>query len=305
MRILVLGAGGIGGYFGGRLAENHKNVTFLVRPKRKSYLERNALVIHSHNGDYSFTPQLITRENHAEPFDVILLSSKSYHLEQAIDDLKPFVGDHTVIIPLLNGVAHIPKLQAVFGKNKIMGGYCIIETSLNATGEVIQTSDFDKLFFGELDGTNSERAKLIEDTFANTKSEFILTSDIERGMWQKYLMITVLSSVTTMMHAPIGPIRDSEGGTDFIKSLYEEVSSIMRSHQVPIDKIIVDKYMKGLSKLSYHFKTSMQRDMEKGLNIEADHLQGYLLNLAEEHQLDAPLLYASYQNHKVYKEMLQ
>src|SRR5699024_1670498 len=82
--------------------------------------------------------------------------------------------------------------------------YCIIETSLNATGEVVQTSDFDKLFFGELNGTNSDRAKLIEDTFANTKSEFILTSDIMRGMWQKYLMITVLSSVTTMMHAPIG-----------------------------------------------------------------------------------------------------
>ncbi|TGU99071.1 oxidoreductase, partial [Mesorhizobium sp. M8A.F.Ca.ET.173.01.1.1] len=100
----------------------------------KSYLERNGLVIHSDNGDYSFTPQLVTREDHTEPFDVILLSSKSYHLEQAIDDLKPFVGDHTVIIPLLNGVAHIPKLQAVFGKNKIMGGYCIIETSLNATG---------------------------------------------------------------------------------------------------------------------------------------------------------------------------
>src|SRR5699024_12592743 len=107
MRILVLGAGGIGGYFGGRLAENHKNVTFLVRPKRKSFLERNGLVIHSHNGHYSFTPKLITREDNAEPFDVNLLSSKSYHLEQVIDDLKAFIGDHTVLIQLLIDCAHI------------------------------------------------------------------------------------------------------------------------------------------------------------------------------------------------------
>ncbi|GGB76580.1 2-dehydropantoate 2-reductase [Staphylococcus nepalensis] len=305
MRILILGAGGIGGYFGGRLVESGKNVTFLVRPKRKSYLERNGLVIHSDNGDYSFNPQLMTKEAETESFDVILLSSKSYHLDQAIEDLKPFVHEQTVIIPLLNGVAHIPKLQSIFGKNKIMGGYCIIETALNTTGEVVQTSDFDKLFFGELDGTVSDRAKLIEQSFSGSKSDFMLSSDINRGIWQKYLMITVLSSVTTMMHAPIGPIRDSKGGVDFVRSLYEEVASIIRTHKAPLDDNIVEKYMKGLTQLSYHFKTSMQRDMEKGLNIEADHLQGYLLNLAKQYQLNAPLLYASYQNHKVYKEMIQ
>lgn len=305
MRILVLGAGGIGGYFGGRLAEGGQNVTFLVRSKRKSYLERNGLSIHSEKGDYHFNPQLITRKDRVKPFDVVLLSSKSYHLEHALEDLTPFVNGNTVIIPLLNGIAHLPKLQSTFGENKIMGGYCVIETTLNPVGEIVHTSPFDKLFFGELNGDQSERAEQIAQAFSNTKAEFILSSNIQQGMWHKYLMITVLSSLTTLMHAPIGPIRDSVGGVDFIESLYNEVASIMRTHSAPISDNIVDQYMKSLPKLSYHFKTSMQRDMEKGLNIEADHLQGYLLNLAASYQLNAPLLTTVYQNQKVYKEMLQ
>jgi len=305
MRILVLGAGGIGGYFGGRLAESGQNVTFLVRSKRKSYLERNGLAIYSEKGDYHFNPQLITNKDVVKPFDVVLLSSKSCHLEQAIQDLAPFVNGNTVIIPLLNGVAHLPILQSAFGDNKVMGGYCVIETTVNATGEIVQTSPFDKLFFGELDGKQSERSEQIAQAFSNTKAEFILNANIKQGMWHKYLMITVLSSITTLMHAPIGPIRDSEGGVNFIKSLYNEAATIMRADNAPISDNIVDQYMEALPKLSYHFKTSMQRDMEKGLNIEADHLQGYLLDLAESFNISAPLMSTAYQNHKVYKEMLR
>ncbi len=305
LRILVLGAGGIGGYFGGRLAENGQDVTFLVRPKRKAYLEKNGLTIHSKQGDCQLEPQLITKEARVEPFDVILLSSKAYHLDQAIEDLKPFVNESTVIIPLLNGIAHIPKLQSEFGKESVMGGYCVIETTLDSLGEVIQTSPFDKLFFGELDGSESTRAKAIADAFSGTKATFKLTNQIEQGMWQKYLMITVLSSITTLMHAPIGPIRDSEGGTKFVRDLYDETSAIMHAHDAPLADDIVEQYMTAFEQLSYHFKTSMQRDMEKGLNIETDHLQGYLLDLAEQYQLDAPLLRCVYQHHKVYKEMLK
>ncbi|PHK49936.1 2-dehydropantoate 2-reductase [Staphylococcus edaphicus] len=305
MRILVLGAGGIGGYFGGRLAESGQNVTFLVRPKRKSFIERHGLTIHSEHGDYQFNPQLITKEDHEASFDVVLLSSKSYHLEQAIEDLKPFIDNTTAIIPLLNGIAHVPKLQSVFGKDKIMGGYCVIETTLDSTGKIIQTSPFDKLYFGELDGRTSERAQSIAQAFSGTKAEFKLDSNIEQGMWHKYLMITVLSSVTTLMHAPIGPIRDSEGGINFVRSLYNEVASIIHAHQAPLANDIVSQYMDAFNQLSYHFKTSMQRDMEKGLNIETDHLQGYLLNLADTYHIDTPILRCVYQNHKVYKEMLQ
>lgn len=305
MRILVLGAGGIGGYFGGRLAEKGEDVTFLVRSKRKQQLEENGLVIHSVKGDYSFEPTLITKEDQKGPFDFILFSTKSYHLKQAIEDLKPFVGNKTVIIPLLNGISHLTPLIDAFGDDKVLGGLCLIETTLNEAGEVVQTSAFDRLVFGELDNQDSDRIKQVADTFSNTKAEFILSDNILQAMWHKYLRITILSGVTTLMQAPIGPIRDSLGGKDFIRELFGEVTRIMRAHQAPIADNIEEEQIDSINNLSYQFKTSMQRDMEKGSYTEADHIQGHLLSLAKEENLEAPYLKAIYQNLKVYEELLK
>lgn len=304
MRILVLGAGGIGGYFGGRLVEKGEDVVFLVRTKRKQQLEKNGLVIHSVNGDFSFVPKLITKADNTDPFDIVLLSTKAYHLEEAINNLKPFVGDKTVIIPLLNGVAHLSPLKEAFGDNKVIGGLCIIETTLNKTGEVVHSSAFDRLVFGELEHQETDRIQQIADTFSGTKANFVLSNQIMQDMWHKYLLITVMSGLTTLMRAPIGPIRESVGGRDFIRNLFEEVTEIMRACKAPIADNIVEKYMKSVDSLSYDFKTSMQRDMEKGLFIEGEHLQGYLLGLAKQFHIEAPFLKTIYQNLKVYEEVL-
>ncbi|HFK1451272.1 MULTISPECIES: 2-dehydropantoate 2-reductase [Bacillus cereus group] len=303
MRILVLGAGGVGGFFGGRLVEKGEEVTFLVRSKRKKQLEERGLVIRSVNGDFSFQPKLITKEDRTAPFDVILFSTKAYHLNEAIQDLKPFVGENTVIIPLLNGIAHVSLLQKEFGEEKVIGGLCFIETTLNDQGEIVQTSTANRLVFGEMKSQDSERIKHISKAFAGTKSSFILSENIMQDMWQKYLFITVMSGVTTLMRAPIGPIRESEGGRDFIQNLFEECMQIMRCIGAPIKDNIVQEHMKTIDKISYNMKSSMQRDMEKGSSIEAKHLQGYLLDVAEQFSIEAPLLGAVYQNLKVYEEM--
>ncbi|MGM2840813.1 MULTISPECIES: 2-dehydropantoate 2-reductase [Bacillus cereus group] len=303
MRILVLGAGGVGGFFGGRLVEKGEEVTFLVRSKRKKQLEERGLVIRSVNGDFSFQPKLITKEDQTAPFDVILFSTKAYHLNEAIQDLKPFVGESTVIIPLLNGIAHVSLLQKEFGEEKVIGGLCFIETTLNDQGEIVQTSAANRLMFGEMKSQDSERIKHISKAFAGTKSSFILSENITQDMWHKYLFITVMSGVTTLMRAPIGPIRESEGGRDFIQNLFEECMEIMRCVGAPIKDNIVQEHMKIIDKISYNMKSSMQRDMEKGSSIEAKHLQGYLLDVAEQFSIEAPLLGAVYQNLKVYEEM--
>ncbi|ONG83891.1 2-dehydropantoate 2-reductase [Bacillus cereus] len=303
MRILVLGAGGVGGLFGGRLVEKGEDVTFLVRSKRKKQLEERGLVIRSVNGDFSFQPKLITKEDQTAPFDVILFSTKAYHLNEAIQDLKPFVGENTVIIPLLNGIAHVSLLQKEFGEEKVIGGLCFIETTLNDQGEIVQTSAANRLMFGEMKSQDSERIKHISKAFAGTKSSFILSENITQDMWHKYLFITVMSGVTTLMRAPIGPIRESEGGRDFIQNLFEECMEIMRCVGAPIKDNIVQEHMKIIDKISYNMKSSMQRDMEKGSSIEAKHLQGYLLDVAEQFSIEAPLLGAVYQNLKVYEEM--
>ncbi|RAT03226.1 2-dehydropantoate 2-reductase [Bacillus cereus] len=303
MRILVLGAGGVGGFFGGRLVEKGEDVTFLVRSKRKKQLEERGLVIRSVNGDFSFQPKLITKEDQTAPFDVILFSTKAYHLNEAIQDLKPFVGESTVIIPLLNGIAHVSLLQKEFGEEKVIGGLCFIETTLNNQGEIVQTSAANRLMFGEMKSQDSERIKHISKAFAGTKSSFILSENITQDMWHKYLFITVMSGVTTLMRVPIGPIRESEGGRDFIQNLFEECMEIMRCVGAPIKDNIVQEHMKIIDKISYNMKSSMQRDMEKGSSIEAKHLQGYLLDVAEQFSIEAPLLGAVYQNLKVYEEM--
>ncbi|MGN4446119.1 2-dehydropantoate 2-reductase [Bacillus cereus group sp. MYBK79-1] len=304
MRILVLGAGGVGGFFGGRLVEKGEDVTFLVRSKRKKQLEERGLVIRSINGDFSFQPKLITKENRTAPFDVILFSTKAYHLNEAIQDVKPFVGENTVIIPLLNGIAHVSLLQKEFGEEKVIGGLCFIETTLNDQGEIVQTSAANRLVFGEIKSHDSERIQHISKAFAGTKSSFVLSENITQDMWHKYLFITVMSGVTTLMRATIGPIRESEGGRDFIQNLFEECVQIMRFIGAPIKEDIAQEHMKTIDKISYNMKSSMQRDMEKGSSVEGTHLQGYLLDLAEQFSVEAPLLGAVYQNLKVYEKMI-
>ncbi|AAU18555.1 2-dehydropantoate 2-reductase [Bacillus cereus] len=303
MRILVLGAGGVGGFFGGRLVEKGEDVTFLVRSKRKKQLEERGLVIRSVNGDFSFQPKLITKEDRTAPFDVILFSTKAYHLNEAIQDLKPFVDESTVIIPLLNGIAHVSLLQKEFGEEKVIGGLCFIETTLNDEGEIVQTSAANRLVFGEMKSQHAEKIKHISKAFAGTKSSFVLSENITQDMWHKYLFITVMSGVTTLMRAPIGPIRESEGGRDFIQNLFEECMQIMRCIGAPIQDNIVQEHMKTIDKISYNMKSSMQRDMEKDSSIEGEHLQGYLLDVAKQFSIEAPLLGAVYQNLKVYEEM--
>lgn len=263
MRILVLGAGGVGGFFGGRLVEKGEDVTFLVRSKRKKQLEERGLVIRSVNGDFSFQPKLITKEDRTAPFDVILFSTKAYHLNEAIQDLKPFVGESTVIIPLLNGIAHLSLLQKEFGEEKVIGGLCFIETTLNDEGEIVQTSAVNRLVFGEMKSQHAEKIKHISKAFAGTKSSFVLSENITQDMWHKYLFITVMSGVTTLMRAPIGPIRESEGGHDFIRNLFEECVQIMRCIGAPVKDDITEEHMKTIDKISYDMKSSMQRDMEK------------------------------------------
>ena len=301
MRILVLGAGAIGGYFGGRLVEKGEDVTFLVREQRKENLQKNALKISSIHGDFTFQPKVITTKDDANPFDIVLFSTKSYHITEAIDDVKPYIGEQTVIIPLLNGIAHVDMLQKEFGEEKVIGGLCFIETTLNNDGDVIQTSPVHRLVYGEFKNHDSERIQKVSQVFSGTKAIFVKSDQIEQEMWHKYLFIATMSGITSLMRSPIGPIRDSEGGLAFIQSLLEEIASIMRENGAPIRDNIVDQHMDTMKKQTYSMKTSMQRDMEKGTFIEGDHLQGYLLQLADKYKIEAPLLKIIYQNLKVYE----
>ncbi|MCM3124637.1 MULTISPECIES: ketopantoate reductase family protein [unclassified Mesobacillus] len=305
MKILIVGAGAIGGYFGGRLLEKGADVTFLVREKRHKQLKENGLVVSSIHGDLHFPdPQTIGAESQAELYDVILVSTKSYHLDGAIESIRPYVGDRTIILPLLNGIAHLDALTEAFGPEKVIGGLCFIETTLDESGKVIQTSPIQDLVFGELNGKRSERILKLQAAFDGTKANFRLSEKIEQEMWQKYLFITSLSGITSLFRSPIGPIRDQTQGAETIKRLLHETVEIMTAIGAPLSEGAKDATWNRLNEIGHGMKSSLQRDMEKSLPTEGDHLFGYLLKKAAELRIDAPTLSAVYANVDIYDSLL-
>ncbi|MCM3569159.1 ketopantoate reductase family protein [Neobacillus mesonae] len=305
MRILVVGAGAVGGYFGGRLMEKGEDVTFLVRERRKKQLEETGLKIESAHGNIELSPKLILSGEKTEAFDLILLSTKAYHLEEAIESFREYAGERTAILPLLNGISHYEKLIAKFGKKRVVGGLCFIETTLDAEGEIIQTSPRHDLVFGELTGERTERIVKIEEAFAGTNVGYQLSDDIKKALWNKYLFISTMSGITTLMRAPIGPIREEPSGRAVIEKLLQEIVTVMKLAGAPFPDDIVEQQLNQIDSLEYSMKSSMQRDMEKLSQVEADHLHGYLLGIAQKEQIPVPALEAVYANLKIYEQTLK
>jgi 2-dehydropantoate 2-reductase len=302
MRVLVVGAGAVGGYFGGRLLEKGVDVTFLVRKRRKQQLQERGLVIQSVHGDAVLMPKTLMAGEKAEAFDLVIFSNKAYHLQEAIQDVKPYVGKETLILPLLNGMAHMELLWSEFGKESVLGGLCFIETTLDGQGTIIQSSPSHDVKFGEWSGEITERVKKLEQLFTGCNARFRLSDQIVTDMWHKYLFIATMSGVTTLFRAPIGPIRDGEYGQEIILRLAKEIAAVMRAHGAPIAEQIEEKQLAQMNEMAPEMKSSMQRDMEKGQMVEADHLQGYLLKLAQQYHMDTPLLKVVYHHLKLYEQ---
>ncbi|PPA70645.1 ketopantoate reductase family protein [Jeotgalibacillus proteolyticus] len=303
MKILVVGAGGIGGYFGGRLLQKGADVTFLVRENRKKQLEENGLQIKSTHGDYTANPPLLlSGQPSSESFDAVIITTKSYHLETAIKDISPYISSQTMVLPLLNGIAHMDQLVEAFGGEAVIGGLCFIETTLDQNGTIVQTSPIHDLIFGERDGSKSERILALESAFSGTEANFQLSTNIVQDMWHKYSFITAMSGVTTLMRAPMGPIREQESGYRLIKDLLDEIYHVMKNIGAPVKEGLPEIQLSKMLEMGYTMKSSMQRDMEKLMPTETDHLQGFLLSKAAEKQLNTPLLNAVFANVKIYEE---
>jgi 2-dehydropantoate 2-reductase len=304
MKILVIGAGAVGGYFGGRLLEKGEDVTYLVREGRQKQLQDLGLDIESIHGNALLHPKTILAGEEAGPFDVILLTTKSYHLDGAIKDIRPYVTGETVILPLLNGISHFETLDKEFGADKVIGGLCFVESTLDSKGRIIQTSPGHDFVFGERSGEKTERIMKIADAFSGTKANFRLSENISQDLWHKYMFISTMSGITTLMRQPIGPIRETEAGHHTIKRLQSEIFKIMKSVDAPIAEEIESMQMKQITGLGYTMKSSMQRDMEKLAQVEVEHLHGYLLEIAQREKIDVPVLEAVYANLKIYQEQL-
>jgi 2-dehydropantoate 2-reductase len=196
-------------------------------------------------------------------------------------------------------------LIEAFGSDKVIGGLCFIESTLNHEGEVVQTSPGHMLMFGERNGEQTERIRRLEETFSGTKAKFRYRQNIIQEMWHKYLFITAMSGITTLLQSPMGPIREEQSGAETLKKLVVEIGAVMNRIEAPISENAVEDQLEKLNSVGFDMKSSMQRDMEKGLPVEAEHLQGYILKLAIENSIPVPVLEAVYANLKIYEGKLK
>src|ERR1700744_5309110 len=227
MRMLVVGAGAIGGYFGGRMLAAGRDVTFLVRPRRAAELASAGLVIKSPNGDVTLkNPPTVQADKLNEKFDAILLSCKAFDLEDAIKSFASAVGPQTAVIPMLNGMRHLDVLDGKFGRERVLGGLCAIAVTLNDRREVVQLAPMQSLNFGERDGRLSDRVRAIADVMASGNFGSVASEHIVQEMWEKWVFLASLAASTCLMRTSVGNILAAPGGKDFLLGMVEEVTAI-------------------------------------------------------------------------------
>lgn len=272
MRTLVVGAGGIGGYFGGRLLEANRNVTFLVRPRRAAELADAGLRIRSRRGDVTLAaPLAVLAENIADPFDLVLLSVKAYDLEDAMASFAPAVGPETAIVPLLNGMRHLEILDERFGRTRVLGGQCTIAATLNDKHEIVHLNEAHSLSFGERDGTMSERVKAIENLMDGSRFDAHASATILLDMWEKWVFLATLAGSTCLMRGAIGDISVALGGADLVLRLLDECRAVAAAEGYPPREAFLDGIRHMLTATGSPLTASMLRDIENGAPIEADH----------------------------------
>jgi 2-dehydropantoate 2-reductase len=276
MRILVVGAGAIGGYFGARLAEAGRDVTFLVRPKRAEQLAQRGLWVRSPKGDVKIAaPKVVTEATLRESYDLIFLSCKSFDLDGALDSCAPAVGSNTLILPMLNGMAHIEKLQSRFGVDSVLGGQCQISTTLDADGTVIHLNDLHQMSYGELDGRSSARIEAVDKCLTGAGFDAVSSDHVRQDMWEKWLFIATMAGMTCLMRASLGDI-GAAGATPLALALYEECSAVAARNGHAPRAMISERIRKVLMMPGSTLTASMLRDIEAHKRTEHEHLIGDL-----------------------------
>jgi len=301
MRILVLGAGAVGGYFGGRLAEAGRDVTFLVRPARAALLAERGLKVTSPLGDFTVQPQLATADRLGGTYDLILLTAKHYDLDQAIDAIRPAVGPRTSVLPLLNGLVHLDRLAAVFGGEAILGGVAYVGASLQPDGGIRHHNQLSGIAFGERAGGISARTQAIGAEFADSKVSAPPSDNVMLDMWEKFVMITTMAGMNCLMRGTIGEIAATEDGTALMLQLFAENQAVAAAAGYQPRQAYCDNIARMLSEKGSVNNASMHHDLQHGSPTEADWIIGDMRRRAIALGAATPLLRAAYAHLQVYE----
>jgi 2-dehydropantoate 2-reductase len=304
IRVLVLGAGAIGGYFGGRLQQGGRaEVAFLVREGRRAAFAARGLRIDSAAcGDYAAPARALGEAEAAaaSPFDVVLLACKAYDLDGAVAAVEPAVGPATAVLPLLNGVSHLDALNARFGSERVLGGLARISATLAPDGTVLHMNDWRDIAFGEQSGTMTERVLALQAAFTHGASARAVP-DIRRRLWEKFVHLATVAAMTCLMRANVGEIARAPGGTALMAEALEANAAIASAEGFAPGDDFLDQYRALFADTGSTYAASMLRDLESGGPVEAEHILGFALARARYHGVSAKLLEAAYAHLKAYE----
>jgi 2-dehydropantoate 2-reductase len=299
VKILIVGAGAIGGYFGSRLIDAGRDVTFLVRPRRVEQLRRDGLVVISPLGNLNLpTPSLVTAQDLKDHYRLIIVSSKSYDLEASIRDFAPGVGEDSLVLPLLNGLRHLDVLDERFGRQRVLGGLARISSTLDAEGRIHQLGPYNALAFGARESTAQAGVAAIAECLSVPGFEAILSPQILQDMWEKWVFIAAAASTTSLMRATVGDIM-AAGAKDISVRLLQECGAIAAENGFTPRDAATNAGLSVLTTPGSPFTASMLRDIEQGSRIEADHIVGDLLRRAS--KSPPPLLSTAYAHLRSYE----
>lgn len=295
LNIVIMGAGALGCYFGGRLQQTGQDVQFLVRKSRAKQLKENGISITSPHGNYQFNELHISENVHdIEKADLVILAVKGQHLQGTLADLKVLVNKGAKVLPLLNGLEHISILQAALGEEAVMGGSAFIIATLDEKGHVIHSHHNHDLVYGAL---HPSQAKVCEEFEQAAKSAIMTvnkTDNILIRMWLKYMFITAFSGVTTASNLPIGTIRSFPETNGLLENSLIEMMELANAYDIGLTRQNVAQGMENMAVLPEESTSSMHQDRRKGLTLEVEHLQGGALRLADKVGLKLPVIGALY-----------
>jgi 2-dehydropantoate 2-reductase len=291
MRILFLGAGAVGGYFGGRMAQSGADVTFLVRENRAAQLA-GGLRIESPNGDATVKVKTLIAGAETGPFDVVVLACKAYGLAGALDAVAPHVEKGASVLPLLNGFGHLDAIEARFPGATVWGGVAQIPATLTADGIVKQLAPTQGMIIGERPGQEATRvlAQEFSEIVTGAGIDGGYSATIQQAMWDKWVFLAALAAGTCLTNADVGTILETDGGEKLLVGLLDECTAVAAAENHRPDDARMVGYHNTLLDRSSSMSASMQRDMSQGNPTEADHVVGDMVRRARQHGLKTPYL---------------
>jgi 2-dehydropantoate 2-reductase len=303
MRILVVGAGATGGFFGARLAQAGRDVTFLVRPGRVSALASRGLRVHGLGRDDVIKPSLVTGGELAGLYDLVLLAVKATALPGAIADMAPAVGEGTAIVPFLNGMAHMDALNSRFGAERVLGGVVLVATTLGPDGDIVQLAPFASVTVGDQPG-GPARAAAAGVALSGAGFGVSVAPDITAAMWHKWVFIATVGALTCLMRGTIGDVVAVPGGADLGPAMLAEAAAVAAAagHPVPADSIA--STTATVTDPGSASASSMYRDVTAGLPVEVEQILGDLVRRARLLGAATPLLDLATAHLRVYQRQL-